>query len=122
MGIWKNKPPKEKAAPKPTNILPRHVEDCLVVATYVLRTADPIDGPRVMMSAPQLGNFIVADDLQQRVERAFPELNARQVARFLGYVKAGTQTALRTTDRPGKPKRNWVSGGSQESGFPIRMD
>ncbi|MBT2791214.1 hypothetical protein [Paraburkholderia strydomiana] len=103
----------EKRAAK-ANDLPRHIEDALADARYLMR-APSSDSPRVAASIPGLGSIVLGgeggEDIVDRIHQVWPTLNDVQVRRVVRYIDAGAAAAINaTTQRPGRPKTRWVDG------------
>lgn len=107
------KPAEPKAKAKTSNDLPRHIEDALAGARYVMRSPDGEGFPRVVASIPDFGSVMLGgeggEDLVERIERTWPDLNDVQLRRVVKYIDAGAAATVRAmTERPGKPKKRWV--------------
>lgn len=96
--------------------LPRHVEDALAVATYRMRSPDGDGFPRVVATIPAFGSMMLGgeggEDVEARIERAWPALNDAQIRRVVKHIDAGCTAAIRAmTEPPGRPKKRWVMEG-----------
>ncbi|MFM0726583.1 hypothetical protein PQQ53_23230 [Paraburkholderia strydomiana] len=101
----------EKAA-KNASELPRHIEDSLADAAYILRSADE-SGPRVAVSIRDLGSFMLGgesgEDIVDRIQRIWPTLNDAQVRRVVRYIDACAKARIRAaTERPSREHIRWV--------------
>ncbi|AXF14802.1 hypothetical protein [Paraburkholderia caledonica] len=94
------------------NELPRHIEDALADASYLLRSSSS-DGPRVAAIIPGLGSVMLGgeggEDIVERINRVWPTLNDAQVSRVVRYIDAGAAARIRAaTQRPGREKDRWI--------------
>lgn len=104
--------PKAKAEQSASD-LPRHIEDALHGATYVMRSPDGAGFPRVVATIPAFGSVMIGgeggEDLVDRIERLWPGLADAQIRRVVQYIDAGAAASIRAmTERPGRPKTRWI--------------
>ncbi|NLP64293.1 hypothetical protein [Paraburkholderia sacchari] len=89
--------------------LPTPVRAALEGARCMCREATD-KGSRTLVSMPSLGHFIFEQtpDLSERIQRAWPELDAAQVARVERDIKGIALAAIARTKPPGPPRRSWA--------------
>ncbi|MFM0404768.1 hypothetical protein [Paraburkholderia aspalathi] len=105
---------RETKRKKPSADLPRHIEDALAGARYVVRSSDESGFPRVVATIPAFGSIMLGgeggEDIVARIERVWPTLDEIQVRRVVKYIDAGAVAAIRAaTERPGRPKKRWLT-------------
>ncbi|KVA11930.1 hypothetical protein WI41_07555 [Burkholderia latens] len=107
----------KKAAP-----LPAEVQNAIDGASFVERVPTE-DGYRVVVSMVGLGRLVVQEtpDIEERISRAWPELNKAQVGRVLRAIQAGASAAIARNALPTRPEKRW-STQWQDKHHPIKTE
>ncbi|RAS21513.1 hypothetical protein [Paraburkholderia bryophila] len=117
--------PIEREKKKSRTELPRHIEDALAGAGYVMRSSNGEGFPRVVVTIPAFGSMMLGgeggEDIVPRIDRAWPGLDDAQVTRVIQHINAGCKAAIRAmTQLPGRPKKRWPMDDRQD--YPIKTE